>query len=119
MEALQNNMKCLYYKNLETYAKKHKIDINISNYIEIAEVSDVSETVETEVANNTETYTEDFVYKKPWNKLNVIHKKIKLDEYVNNLDIEDSEIKKLPLTKTLIDVKARGFILRVFCFYKL
>jgi len=94
MEALQNNMKCLYYKNLETYAKKHKIDINIPNYIEIAEVSDVSETVETEVANNTETYTEDFVYKKPWNKLNVIHKKIKLDEYVNNLDIEDSEIKK-------------------------
>jgi hypothetical protein len=109
MEALQNNMKCLYYKNLETYAKKHKIDINIPNYNktieikEITEVSDISdisetvetvETVETEVANNTETYTEDFVYKKPWNKLNIIHKKIKLDEYVNNLDIEDSEIKK-------------------------
>jgi hypothetical protein len=100
MEALQNNMKCLYYKNLETYAKKNKIDINIPNYNEIdnadiSDISDVSETIDTtEVANNTETYTEDFVYKKPWNKIHFIHKKIKLDEYVNNLDIEDLEIKK-------------------------
>ena len=30
-----------------------------------------------------------------------------------------AKFKKLPLTKTLIDAKARGFILRVFCFYKL
>ena len=103
MEALQNNMKCLYYKNLETYAKKNKIDINIPNYNEIdnadisdiSDISDVSETIDTtEVANNTETYTEDFVYKKPWNKLNIIHKCIKMQEYVNNLNIDDPEMKK-------------------------
>jgi hypothetical protein len=35
MEALQNNMKFLYYKNLEAYAKKNKIDINIPNYNEL------------------------------------------------------------------------------------
>ena len=103
MEALQNNMKCLYYKNLEAYAKKHKIDINIPNYSELntADMSDTADTAintetmdTTNLADNTETYTEDFVYKKPWNKMNIIHKKIKLDEYVNNLDIEDLEIKK-------------------------
>ena len=100
MEALQNNMKSLYYKNLETYAKKHKIDIHIPNYneLDITDANDAADTVDTvdtaDAGINTETYTEDFVYKKPWNKMNIIHKKIKLEEFINNLDIEDLEIKK-------------------------
>jgi hypothetical protein len=99
MEALQNNIKCIYYKNLETYAKKHKIDINIPDYKIIKESileNDITEqNTLTEGITETETiYTEDFVYKKPWNKMNIIHKKIKLEEFVNNLDIDDLEMKK-------------------------
>ena len=101
MEALQNNIKCIYYKNLESYAKKHKIDINIPDYKlsnnDYQNITITENNIEqaTDVITETETlYSEDFVYKKPWNKMNIIHKKIKLEEFVNNLTIEDLEIKK-------------------------
>ena len=103
MEALQNNIKCIYYKNLETYAKKHKIEIDVPEYKKIKNDNDINDndfTITeqiTEQATATETegiYSEDFVYKKPWNKMNIIHKKIKMEEFVNNLSIDDSEIKK-------------------------
>ncbi len=101
MEALQNNIKYMYYKNLETYAKKHKIDINLPEY-NINNDNDVTATIteqqteiQTEQITETETnYSEDFVYKKPWNKMNIIHKKIKMEEFVNNLSINDADIKK-------------------------
>ena len=94
MEALQNNMKCIYYKNLETYAKKHKIDINIPDYKMMKDISQENDINITDVITETETYTEDFVYKKPWNKMNIVHKKLKLEEFVNNLDMDDLEMKK-------------------------
>jgi hypothetical protein len=102
MEALQNNMRCIYYKNLDIYAKKHKIDIDLPNYkmiketIDTIQENDITEqNTPTEVMTETDgVYTEDFVYKKPWNKMNIIHKKIKLEEFVKNLDIEDLEMKK-------------------------
>jgi hypothetical protein len=97
MDALQNNIKCIYYKNLETYAKKHKIHINLPEY-KINDDNDATVTEQqTEQQTVTETegiYSEDFVYKKPWNKMNIIHKKIKMEEFVNGLSINDSEIKK-------------------------
>ena len=99
MEVLQNNLKCIYYKNLETYAKKHKIDINIPDYKMMKDATPENDITEqhslTEGITETETiYTEDFVYKKPWNKMNIIHKKLKLEEFVNNLDMDDLEMKK-------------------------
>ena len=105
MEALQNNIKCMYYKNLESYAKKHKIDINLPEY-NINNINNDNHDYDITVTEQqteqpadllTETegnYSEDFVYKKPWNKMNIIHKKIKMEEFVNNLSIDDSEIKK-------------------------
>ena len=95
MEALQHNIKCIYYKNLETYAKKHKIEINLPEYKIIKNspnITELEQTENTEINDNTET--EDYIYKKPWNKLNIIHKKIKMEEFVNNLIIDDNEIKK-------------------------
>ena len=43
---------------------------------------------------------EDYYYKKPWNKLNIIHKKIKIKEYINNLVLTKN--KKKILTEKLI-----------------
>ncbi len=97
MEALQNNIKCIYYKNLETYAKKNKIEIDVPEYKKFKndDITEQATEQNTEQATETEgIYSEDFVYKKPWNKMNIIHKKIKMEEFVNNLSIDDSEIKK-------------------------
>jgi hypothetical protein len=38
-----------------------------------------------------------YYYKKPWNKLNIVHKKIKVKEYINNLMLTKQK------TKILID----------------
>jgi hypothetical protein len=114
MEALQHNIKCMYYKNLESYAKKHKIDINLPEYKKITTNISPDITVSaTEIPDNTDnihneteiTYSEDFVYKKPWNKLNIIHKKIKMEEFVNNLTIDDLEIKKLLKNQLVLMIK--------------
>jgi hypothetical protein len=106
MELIKHNLQCMYYKNLETYANKHKIEIILPKNMDL--ITDTvltqceSETSPTEV-KNTETETEqkaysditdDYIYKKPWNKLNVIHKIIKMKEFVNNLTIDDVEMKK-------------------------
>ncbi len=115
MEALQHNIKCIYYKNLETYAKKHKIDINLPEYkkksspdITITESNNATETNDNHIHDMQDTditYSEDFVYKKPWNKLNIIHKKIKMEEFVNNLTIDDLEIKKLLKNQLVLMIK--------------
>ncbi len=106
MELIKHNLKCMYYKNLETYANKHKIDINIPKHMETitdtvltqyeTEISPTEiKNTETETENKTQSdYTDDYMYKKPWNKLNVIHKIIKMKEFVNNLTIDDIEMKK-------------------------
>uniref|UniRef100_A0A6C0HX04 Uncharacterized protein n=1 Tax=viral metagenome TaxID=1070528 RepID=A0A6C0HX04_9ZZZZ len=115
MEALQHNIKCIYYKNLETYAKKHKIDINLPEYKKkyspdttITESHNATETNDNDIHTIQDadiTYSEDFVYKKSWNKLNIIHKKIKMEEFVNNLIIDDSEIKKLLKNQLVLMIK--------------
>ena len=89
METLKQNMTLLYYKNLEIQAKKNNVNIKLP-HINLIENND-NEIVHTE----TETiYSEDFVYKKPWNKLNSIHKIIKVKDFINKLDISDMEMKK-------------------------
>ncbi len=96
MEQIKQNMLMLYYKNLEQHAKKNKIDIVLPKLPKIILETPSPEQL-THTENNTESeniYSEDFVYKKPWNKLNIIHKCIKMQEYVNNLNIDDPEMKK-------------------------
>jgi hypothetical protein len=100
MEALKEKMTNLYYSNLEVQAKKNKININIPYIVTNVVITD------TENINLSETetnYSEDFVYKKPWNKLNSVHKKIKMTEFVNNLTIDDLEMKK-HLKKQLVQM---------------
>ena len=38
-------------------------------------------------------YSDEYIYKKPWNKLNNIHKIIKLKEFINTLHFDDIEMK--------------------------
>tara|TARA_Y100000589_G_scaffold278755_1_gene274362 strand:+ start:904 stop:1410 length:507 start_codon:yes stop_codon:yes gene_type:complete len=43
---------------------------------------------------------DDFYYKKPWNKLNIVHKKIKIKEYINNLMLTKQK-KKILIDKLI------------------
>jgi hypothetical protein len=95
MDTLKQNMTLLYYKNLETHAKKNNIPIKLP-HVNLIE-NNIKDTENDIIATATETetmYSEDFVYKKPWNKLNSIHKIIKVKEFINKLDMSDMEMKK-------------------------
>ncbi len=102
MEAIKDKMTNLYYSNLEAQAKKNKITLNIVHKNIPINITETEQ--QTIQQSDTETnYSEDFVYKKPWNKLNSVHKKIKMTEFVNNLTIDDLEMKK-HLKKQLVQM---------------
>jgi hypothetical protein len=105
MESIINDMLTLYYKNIDAQAKKNKINITLP-VIQEAPVN-IADNIETVTENVTETeqisVTDDFVYKKPWNKLNSVHKVIKIKEFINTMSIDDIEMKK-HLRTQLIDM---------------
>jgi hypothetical protein len=85
------NLKKNYYENLQyTLSKNHNansIHVNFLNKILDTDETNLIETNSTEIepiesknnSDNNELYT------KPWNKLNPIHKILKIKEFVNNL----------------------------------
>mgnify|MGYP000621846490 CR=1 FL=1 len=90
---IQNINEKLYYENLLNVTNKLEIENNwiknlideYKNEINITETEnlDSSEKKEKDVA-----YSEDYLYKKTWNKLSYIHKVIKLKEFVQKLPIK-------------------------------
>jgi hypothetical protein len=98
MDKLQQSMDNLYYKFIEIHANKNKIKINPKVTL--------TESIDIEPDTNTETetkYSDEYIYRKPWNKLNTIHKIIKIKEFVSTLSIDDIELKK-NLKKNLVDM---------------
>ncbi len=51
----------------------------------------------------SDIFSDESLYKKPWAKLNTIHKIIKVKEYINNLKIENED-KKNKLKEEIIDL---------------
>lgn len=112
MEELTKTMLILYYNNLEKQAKKNKININIpkveNNTSEIMSIqTENTQTENTQTENDDTIYSDDYMYKKPWNKLNSIHKIIKMKEFVNNIKMDDMEMKKHLKTQLIQMVKDR------------
>lgn len=98
IQILKTKMTELYYKNIESQAKKSKITLNLPDQINI--IDDVqnsecnTESLKSEThKSETHSVTDDYMYKKPWNKLNSIHKIIKIKEFVETMTI-DNDMKK-------------------------
>jgi hypothetical protein len=100
MNTIQLNMNKLYLQNLNSYAIKNKISIDTNVDLQLDQTS------EENILKNEDTdvvYSDEYIYKKTWNKLNKIHKIIKLKEFVNNLQINDMDMKK-KLKTNLVDM---------------
>jgi hypothetical protein len=93
IQIFKTKMTDLYYKNIESQAKKNKLVINLPNQIIdiIPETNDI-QMLECSMSE-TQSTTDDYIYRKPWNKLNSIHKIIKVREFVETMTI-DIEMKK-------------------------
>ncbi len=66
MDKLKQNMISMYHSNLETHAKKNKIDIYIPKNKNI-NYDDNTFTPTLTEEPSTETNADDFIYKKRWN----------------------------------------------------
>lgn len=109
IDSLINNLNVKYYNNLNSYLTKTKLNIDsdwLTDYIKEldninteTETRKTSETTESEIKDKKEIrsiFTNEGVYNKPWQKLNQIHKVLKIKEFVNNLsNISDEDKKKL------------------------
>ena len=109
LESLQIQMNINYFNNIIKAAKKLNIDDNyLVNRLERLNEKNVNLTTSiTETEKDSESkdtpvvYSEDYLYKRSWTKLSLVHKRIKIKEYVNNLLIDDPDEKK-KLEKKLI-----------------
>jgi 2-polyprenyl-3-methyl-5-hydroxy-6-metoxy-1,4-benzoquinol methylase len=70
----------------------------------LSEIEPLNLTIESETDVK---YSDEYIYKKPWNKLNSIHKIIKVKEFVNNLHSDDIEMKKNLKIKLVNMIKER------------
>jgi hypothetical protein len=107
-ENIKENLYLKYLNNLKIGSNKLSFDTQILNN----KISDLNNTLNSEVKShiiisdvNSETdilsENTDYLFLKPWNKLNQIHKVIKIREYLCNLDCQSKE--KDFLKEQLID----------------
>lgn len=84
-----------YNDNLKLYLNKIH-NTNYTTYFENTEVETIDTETQSSVvySDNNITETEEY-YKKSWNKLNIIHKKIKIKEFINNLPINKDTKKNI------------------------
>jgi hypothetical protein len=81
------DFKNMYYSNLLLAANNENIDPELIKILNIEKEihSDVN------LSENNVTESNNFLYQKPWTKLNLIHKVIKIKEYLLSMGVEDSD----------------------------
>ena len=99
LESIQLNLKIKYLNTLINSGSKLNIETkyvqNILNNLTKSELDNYSITEKNiETDNEIKKNTTDYLYQKPWTKLTIIHKIIKIKEFVNNLDITNNEEKE-------------------------
>ena len=98
---LDKELKIAYYDNIIEYVNKNKMHsvVQINNIIKLREEltfcknTDINPSSESLSASQVTEHNngEEIYYKKPWVKLNVVHKIIKIKEFVNELKINLEE----------------------------
>ena len=110
-----------YIKNITTACIKHNIDMTkytmeeklkdlLQDKTKIRDeiVSETKQMIQQNTespTNNNNNYSDDYLYQKTWAKLSLIHKNIKIKEYINSLLINDENEKQEIKEKLLTLVK--------------
>ncbi len=107
-ENIKENLYLKFLNNLKIGSNKLSIDTQILNN-KIINLNNILNSeiklpiIISDINSETDILSEntDYLFLKPWNKLNQIHKVIKIKEYLNNLDCNSKE--KDFLKEQLID----------------
>jgi hypothetical protein len=109
LETINDELKIKYYSNIISAC--NKISLDCSSVMEhLNSLSKVVSENESSVTINDKSENKfflsekvDYLYLKPWSKLNTIHKIIKIKEFINTLDIKN-ETENNILKDKLIDL---------------
>ena len=108
VENIKKNLYLKYLNNLKINSNKLSIDTQVlSKKINDLNEILINKTKPSSIINDLNSETDilsentDYLFSKPWNKLNQIHKVIKIKEYLNNLECQSKE--KDLLKEQLID----------------
>ena len=96
-DSIKNNLNILYINNLIKTCEKNDIDKEVLNEaLEklIIPVEEIKKVPSLSTLSPSETNTE-YLFQKQWNKLNLVHKKIKIKEFVNALELKDENQKQI------------------------
>jgi hypothetical protein len=96
-DSIKNNLNILYINNLIKTCEKNDIDKEVLNEaLEklIIPVEEIKKVPSLSTLSPSETNTE-YLFQKQWNKLNLVHKKIKIKEFVNALELKDESQKQI------------------------
>lgn len=107
IDIILNNLELKYYTSIQTTLLKNNTENKwIENHINKLNglvTSDTDSIKKNEVIVSDQQSTDHNLFKKPWSKLNLIHKVIKIKEFVNNIKI-DTEIDRDNLKDELINL---------------
>ncbi len=117
IELINNKMEIKYYKSLINSLKKMEInEIWLNNHLQnlykkLPQENKLSETntekkdlnSSSETDNHKQIFADSDLYKKSWQKLNSIHKILKVKEFVTNLKM-DSEKDRINLKDKLVEL---------------
>ena len=96
-DSINNNLNILYINNLIKTCEKNDIEKEVLNEaLEklIIPVEEIKKVPSLSTLSPSETNTE-YLFQKQWNKLNLVHKKIKIKEFVNALELKDESQKQI------------------------
>jgi len=116
IELINKKMEIRYYKSILQSLEKKEIDeVWLNNHLKklydqlpqeklsetLNEKKEITSSSETE--NHKQIFADEDLYKKSWQKLNSIHKILKVKEFINNLKM-DSEKDKIKLKDELVEL---------------
>lgn len=104
LETIKKTSQNFYYNAVFTACSKQNIASGKLNDL-IRDADDVTASATNTTVNiytDNKLEKNDYLYMKPWNKMTLIHKTIKIKEFVNSLNIND-ENEKLKLKDLLIE----------------
>ena len=106
IEKILQNIKIFYLNNLQDELT-HK-NLNLNSIIDkIKDNETILSESSIDIDSENTIYTDEFVYKKKWNKLHCTHKIIKVKEFINKLKFNDTSKQNI-LKNNLIDaIKTR------------
>ena len=113
IQNIKNLLEINYLSNLIKSCEKNGLNKKYILEEKLLKLSENSENTIPSNISNTESpttstqYTDDYLYLKPWVKLNTIHKIIKIKEYINMLLINDEKDKNELKEKLINMVKTK------------